>query len=65
MRGGSVKVRTKRREKRTKMLLRAFGNIYPPFIVTPLFRNLKYKHRGSATFFSGFTAPNTRRSHAF
>lgn len=47
------------------MLLRAFGNIYPPFIVTPLFRNLKYKHRGSATFFSGFTAPNTRRSPAF
>lgn len=41
-------MRTKRREKRTKMLLRAFGNIYPPFIVTPLFRNLKYMHRGSA-----------------
>lgn len=30
------------------MLLRAFGNIYPPFIVTPLFRNLKCIHRGSA-----------------
>lgn len=41
-------MRTKRREKRTKLLLRAFGNIYPPFIVTPLFRNLKYIHRGSA-----------------
>ena len=40
-RGGSVNVRTKRREKRTKLLLSAFGNIYPPFIVTPLFRNVK------------------------
>lgn len=39
VRGGSVNVRTKRREKRTKLLLSAFGNIYPPFIVTPLFRN--------------------------
>lgn len=38
VRGGSVNVRTKRREKRTKLLLSAFGNIYPPFIVTPLFR---------------------------
>lgn len=41
-RGGSVKVRTKRREKRTKLLLSAFGNIYPPFIVTPLSRNVRY-----------------------
>lgn len=48
MRGGSVNVRTKRREKRTKLLLRACGNIYPPFIVTPLFRNLKYIQRGPA-----------------
>lgn len=39
VRGGSVNVRTKRREKRTKLPLSAFGNIYPPFIVTPLFRN--------------------------
>lgn len=50
VRGGSVKVRTKR-EKRTKLPLSAFGNIYPPFIVTPLFRNFSkmyrrsYKHR--------------------
>lgn len=42
VRGGSVNVRTKRREKRTKLLLSAFGNIYPPFIVTPLSRNLKH-----------------------
>lgn len=48
VRGGSVNVRTKRREKRTKLLLRACGNIYPPFIVTPLFRNLKYIQRGPA-----------------
>lgn len=41
VRGGSVNVRTKRREKSTKLLLSAFGNIYPPFIVTPLFRNFK------------------------
>lgn len=41
VRGGSVNARTKRREKRTKLLLSAFGNIYPPFIVTPLSRNLK------------------------
>lgn len=36
VRGGSVKVRTNRRDKtRTKLLLSAFGNIYPPFIVVP------------------------------
>lgn len=34
-------MRTKRREKRTKLPLSAFGNIYPPFIVTLLFRNYK------------------------
>lgn len=48
VRGGSVNVRTKRREKRTKLLLSAFGNIYPPFIVTPLSRNLKHIQRISA-----------------
>lgn len=35
--GESVTVRTKRREKRRKLLLSAFGNIYPPFIVTLLY----------------------------
>ena len=34
VRGGSVTVRTKRRERMTKLLLSAFGNIYPPFIIT-------------------------------
>lgn len=52
VRGGSVKVRTKRREKSTKLPLRAFGNIYPPFIVAPLPRNSEHRRRGSA-FFSG------------
>lgn len=45
VRGGSVNVRTKRREKRTKLLLSALGNIYPPFIVTPLSRNVKQRPR--------------------
>lgn len=48
VRGESVTVRTKRREKRRKLLLSAFGNIYPPFIVTLLSRNLII-YRGSAT----------------
>ena len=37
--GGSVCARAKRREKKTKQLLSAFGNIYPPFIVARLLRN--------------------------
>lgn len=71
-------MRTKRREKRTKLLLSAFGNIYPPFIVTPLFRNVnkytedlqhrrrhryRYRRRPLRVFFLNVTRLITQNKH--